>query len=94
MFPKLNAPNRMGSIQFDDFILYTRAAKLLAEHFWENIEYDDEKIITVIDIKKYMKFKNNSKRLYASIKNEIQENFVINDEKASVLIEKVLKKIV
>lgn len=94
MFPKLNAPNRMGSIQFDDFVLYSRAVKLLAEYLWENIEYDDEKIVAAIDIKKYMKFKNNYRRFYAAVKNEVQECFTINDEKASALTEKVLTKIV
>lgn len=52
-YPQLQSPNDFQQINFDDFVLYSRAAKDLAEEYVSNIKYDTEKFISKFDVERF-----------------------------------------
>ena len=93
LFKQLQAPNEYGSICFDDFILYSRAAKKLAELYTENVVYDVDKIIDNFDIKRLHIYKNNIARLRNAIETELKFNFCMKPEIIKNVIDKLVQKI-
>ncbi len=93
LFQQLQAPNKYGNICFDDFILYSRAAKELAEMYTENIVYDVDKIVDNFDIKRLRVYKNNPVRLRKTIETEIKFNFCMKPEIIKNVIDKLIKKV-
>ena len=90
-FPKLSAPNCVEQVRFDDFILYSRAAKKLAEILLNKVQYDLDKVAKAIDLKKYTKYANTSERYRNAIKYELQLRFPIKDENLELIVDKLVQ---
>ena len=93
LFQKLQAPNRYDNINFDDFILYSRASKKLAEIYISNIEYDIDKIITNFDIGHLRVYRNNPKRLSKALETEIKFSFCMKPETVKMVVDMIVKMI-
>lgn len=87
---KLDAPNDIDKLNFDDFIMYTRAAKELARIMFDNLEYDLNKIVDSFESKKYNGFKNNKVRLRKSINEQLKMDFNLNDNDLQTCIDKII----
>lgn len=92
-FPKLIAPNDVGEIGFEDFVLYSRSLKKLAQKLLYELQYDLDKIAKSIDLKKYSKQANSPDHIRSSIKFELQINFRLNSEEINYVVEKIIKEI-
>lgn len=92
-FPKLIAPNDIGEIGFDDFVLYSRSLKKLAQKLLDELQYDLDKVAKSIDLKKYSKQANSPDHIRSSIKFELQINFRLNSEEINYVVEKTIKEI-
>ena len=78
---------------FNDFILYSRAAKKLAEMYTENITYDIDKIVDNFDIKRFRKYKNKTERLRTALKTEIDFKFPMKPKMVDSVVDKLMKKV-
>lgn len=92
-FGQLQAPNEYGSINFDDFILYSRAAKKLMEIYINNIVYDIDKLVENFDMKRFRKYRNNPERLQKAIENELKSQLTINPEIVKNVVDKLIEKV-
>lgn len=91
-FNKLIAPNPIKQIGFDDFILYSRAAKKLAKKMLENVRYDLDKVAQSFDTSKYAKLKNAPERIEKSIKYELQVKFPLNSREVEYIVAKLIQE--
>ena len=92
-FKKLDAPNEYMNIKFDDFILYSRAAKKLAAIYVDNIEYDIDKVVTNFDIGSFRVYRNNPERLRKAIENKIKFEFCMSPDTIKNVVDKLSEKI-
>lgn len=82
-FSKLNAPNNYDYIQFDDFVMFSRACQELAAYIYSSLEFNYVKIAKDIPdelIVKWLGFNNrqrleNAVRLYINSKFKIDVSF-------------------
>ncbi len=88
----MNAPNEYGSICFDDFILYSRAAKKLAELYINNIEYDIDKMVKNFDMERFNLYCNNQERLKSAVETEIMFKFPMKPEMMRLIVDKLIEK--
>lgn len=93
LFQQLQAPNEYGNICFDDFILYSRAAKKLAEMYTENIAYDVDKIVDNFDIKRFRIYRNKTERLRTALKTEIDFKFPMKPIMVELVVDKLMTKV-
>lgn len=93
LFKQLQAPNEYGNISFDDFILYSRAAKKLAKMYIDNIDYDIDKFVTKFDVKHFHKYRNNPKRLRLALETEINYKYPMKSEDVKNVVDKLVAKI-
>ena len=91
-FEKLIAPNSIMKIGFDDFVLYSRAAKKLAKKMIENIQYDLDKVAQSFDTSKYAKLKNAPERIEKSIRYELQVRFPLNSRDVEYIVAKLVQE--
>lgn len=92
-YPQLQAPNDFQNINFDDFILYSRAAKNLAREYISNIKYDTEKFVTKFDLDRFRVYVNNQNRLRNKLEWDIKINYSIKDEEIEMIVDKLIEKI-
>lgn len=92
-YPLLQAPHDFEHIDFDDFILYSRAAKNLAELYVANIRYDVEKFIRKYDLERFRVYKNNPKRLRAKLSFALKVNYGIKPDDVEILVAKLIDMI-
>lgn len=90
---KLNAPSAPDNICFDDFILFSRATKELAQRFFKSIDYDEQKVANSIQLNRFSYLKNNKDRLCNKIKTELRDKYGISEESLDHIIDIVVKKI-
>ena len=93
LFQQLEAPNKYGNINFDDFILYSRAAKKLAEMYMANIEYDVDKVVAIFDIERFRVYRNNPKRLRKAMETEIKFKFCMKPDTVKNVVDKLVEKV-
>lgn len=91
-FQKLAAPNNIGEIAFDDFVLYSRSLKKLAKKLLDEVQYDLDKVAESIDFRKYSKQANSPDSIRNSIKFELQISFRLNSEETNYVVEKIMKE--
>lgn len=85
-FEKLSAPNQFDDISFDDFVMFSRSSLELAQHLFDNMSYDYDKIISDIPVALKQKWKKfNRTRRERAILAYINANF-----KTDASIEKLL----
>lgn len=92
-YPNLQAPHDFEHIDFDDFILYSRAAKNLAELYVESIRYDIEKFIDKYDLERFRVYRNNPKRLRAKLSFALKVNYGIKPDDVEIMVEKLIDMI-
>ena len=92
-YPQLQAPNNFQKICFDDFLLYSRAAKNLAEQYVSNIKYDVERFISKFDVDRFRLYRNNSKRLRAKLELDLKVNYSIKAEDIEIIVNKLVERI-
>jgi len=87
IYPNLNAPNDFENISFDDFILFTRAVKEIANGLCSLIEPENE--IVLVDYYKrtklYSKFKDKPERKIGAIKHDLNFRFGITENIDSIV---------
>ncbi|MTI84261.1 MAG: hypothetical protein FH756_10220 [Firmicutes bacterium] len=88
-YPNLNAPNKIQDIGFDDFILFSRAAKEIAQSIINHFRYDPNKILNNNDFVKFKKFKNNPDRLKKAIKLALVSKYDLDTNTLSKSINKI-----
>lgn len=92
-YPKLEVLKGIDIIKFDDFILYSKAAKELATVLENNIEFDYEKLASSINVTKFIKMKNSKERFEKSVRREINEKFSLTEVQVDCVIKIILKQI-
>ena len=93
LFQRLVAPNEYDNIKFDDFILYSRATKKLAEMYMDNIKYDVDKVVANFDIERFRVFRNNTKRLKKAIETALKFKFCMKQDTVKNVVDKLVKKV-
>lgn len=93
IYLQLQAPNDFQNISFDDFVLYSRAAKNLAEEYVFNIKYDTEKFVSKFDLDRFRLYRNNPKRLRAKLEWDLKVNYSIKSENIEMIVDKLVEKI-
>lgn len=91
LFPRLNAPSSFDEINFDDFILYSRAAKRLGSILIDKAEYNIDRIIADIDLKSFMKYKNDPLRLHNALINGVRSKYPMSDTQVALTVAKIEK---
>lgn len=94
MYNKLNAPNKYEQISFDDFIIFTRAAKDIAYKIYNSFKYDIDKILQETDLRNFYRYKNNTPRLKGAIKLFFRSNFNFSNETMDLFVEKAYNYII
>lgn len=92
IYPQLQAPNDFQNISFDDYVLYSRAAKNLAEEYVFNIKYDIEKFASKFDLDRFRLYRNNPKRLRAKLEWDLKVNYSIKSENIEMIVDKLVEK--
>jgi hypothetical protein len=83
-YKNLKAPNNIGTLVFDDFILFTRAIKNFAKSINQQCPLTDEQMIMAIKENykaKLAKFSNNPKRKKSLMIQLLKLDYNITDEK-------------
>lgn len=86
-YPNLNAPNTFSNICFDDFILFSRVVKSIADGLCDITAPENEEVFIkyYTTSNKFNKFNENSKRKRNAIKQDLIENFGAIDNLDSIL---------
>lgn len=86
-YPKLKAPNEYGKISFDDFILFTRLVKDIADELNEIIKPSDLNMFADYYRRKdlFRSISQNSTRYQNAIKGHLREYFGIVDDSEKIL---------
>lgn len=92
-YPQLQAPNDFQQITFDDFVLYSRAAKNLAEEYVSNIKYDTERFISKFDVDRFRVYRNNPKRLRDKLEWDLKVNYSIKADDVERIVDKLVERI-
>lgn len=85
-FGDLSAPNLFHFVSFDDFILYSRAAKDIAYKLSTLSRPSDQEFADSINLVKYKKFQNNLPRLKSAIITELVSNYGLSREDGQNII--------
>ncbi|RKD71194.1 hypothetical protein ATL39_2589 [Sinobaca qinghaiensis] len=85
-YSKLNAPNKFKSINFDDFILYSRAAKEMAFKLCELSKPNIDEVVNLINEKNFSCYENNSNRKHNALITELKSKYGIQKETAEIII--------
>lgn len=91
MFPELSAPNDDANIQFDDFLLFSRALKMLATELLNKFIHDEDKLLE-LNRDKIKKYINNLERQKRVLTCELVERYDVNKEDAPVLVDSIINK--
>ncbi|MGN0721504.1 MAG: hypothetical protein ACI4LZ_06055 [Anaerovoracaceae bacterium] len=91
-YAKLNAPNHFDCLEFDDFVLYSRAFKDLLRFLIDHISYDIEKIALSIDAEPFYKYKNSAPRFKSELGKAIKYDFNLKDQQIESIINLVLER--
>ena len=86
-YPGITAPNNFQNISFDDFILFSRTIKDIADKITAMLIPTDEQLKAFYDRKELYKelTQNKSRRVHA-IKGHMRTNFGIEDQQANIVI--------
>lgn len=90
---KLNAPNEVSNIEFDDFILFSRVVQDLAKEIHNYFRYDPDKILDNVKLSNLKKFKNNENRLKKSIESLLNSKYHLDKDTFDKCSNKIYNKI-
>lgn len=91
MYPQLSSPHSYDDIDFDDFILYSRAVKNLACLYVTNMKYDINKFIDKSGLERFRRYKNNPKRLRAKLMQELTVKHSVDSENIEKMVDKLIE---
>jgi len=90
-YSKLNAPNDFNKINFDDFILFSRVMKEIADSLCVLVKPDFKTLIDYYRRKKFFtKFNENKKRKQNALKSHILSNFGLSGNEVDKLIDELI----
>jgi hypothetical protein len=96
-YAKYNAPSSFDEINFDDFILFTRVSKNVAEEMCVLGKPTDKEIVQNLEkqgsLKGMRKLCNNSERMKKSLMNMVQTEYSLDSSEAKGVVEILLKEI-
>jgi len=90
---KLQAPNPPDRLEFDDFVFYTRAVKLLAKEMLDNLHYSPELIAENYSVDRIRKMKNSPEQCRRYLHNDLKIEFGLTPEMLTEVIDKILKRL-
>lgn len=79
---RLTAPNRPDSLTFDDFILFSRVTKFVAERLNELGKPSEKSWLSTFDMKPFNSIMNNPERLRNAVAGKLRTEFGMNAEAA------------
>jgi hypothetical protein len=79
---RLNAPNLPNLLNFDDFILFSRVTKLVAERFCVLGKPADDSWLSTFDMKPFRALLNNKRRLKNAVSGKLRTDFGMSSEAA------------
>ncbi len=89
-YNSLNAPNRADQIIFDDFILFSRLTKKVAEDLSLMARPSSEHWKEFIDLKPFKKYQQDPKRMRNAISGKIQTEYGIDTATANWIADGIL----
>lgn len=81
-----NAPNAIDSINFEDFILFTKVTKKIGRILCELSKPGSKDLIKTLDLKSFRKLRNNRSRLEKSISSELRTRYSLNEEEVKEIL--------
>jgi hypothetical protein len=90
-YMQLNAPNSFEEIGFDDFILFSRLVKDIADKINELIVPENDNMLLNYYRKKdlYKKYPDHSARKNNALKAHINDNFGLDNDEAQLIVEQL-----
>ncbi len=86
-----NIPNQFGNINFDDFILFTRTVKDIADNICNSLNPDDEIFISYLKhVKMFKGLANNPKRRYNAIISFLNNKYGLTKERAKQIVDNIV----
>jgi hypothetical protein len=79
---RLRAPNPPNSLTFDDFILFSRITKLVAERFCVMGKPSEDAWVNTFDMKPFRPLMNKPRRLKNAVAGKLRTDFGMNQETA------------
>lgn len=79
---RLSAPNAPDTLHFDDFILFSRITKLIAERFCVLGKPADDSWLSSFDMKPFRALLNNRERLRKAVAGKLRTEFGMNSAAA------------
>lgn len=86
-------PNAPEKIQFDDFILYSRSAKLLAKHMIDFFPYDIESVVKNFDLARFKNRKNDVCGVRKAISHEVQMIYGLMDDELEKTVDAIVDRL-
>ena len=90
---KLDAPNSLEKLGFDDFILFSRAVKELARNLFYEMDYDEYKVAESYSIKKLKKVKTNKERVCQIIRSDLRMQYYLSEKKEKQIVDIIVTEL-
>ena len=90
---KLDAPNSLEKLGFDDFILFSRAVKKLSRNLFCEIDFDENKVAELYSIEKLKKVKTNKERVCQIIRSDLRMQYYLSEKKEKQIVDIVVNKL-
>lgn len=90
---KLDAPNSLEKLGFDDFILFSRAVKELARNLFYEMDYDENKVAESYSIKKLKKVKTNKERVCQIIRSDLRMQYYLSEKKEKQIVDIIVTEL-
>jgi hypothetical protein len=100
-FSRMNSPNTFESVEFDDFILFTRVVKKLAEKLSQAVRPSDADIVEMVrkhnengahnvNFKKFHHLKQNSERLERAISSLLRTLYGLDPNESAPIVRSLM----
>lgn len=101
-FSRINAPNTFESVEFDDFILFTRVVKRLAEKLSQAVRPSDAEIVEMVrkhnangahnvNFKSLYRLKQNSERLERAISSMLRTLYGLHPDESAPIVRSLME---
>jgi hypothetical protein len=101
-FSRLNAPHSFGAVDFDDFVLFTRVVKRLAEKLCQAVRPTDDEIVEMIEkhnehaafgvsFKKLRRRKQNPDQLRRAVTNLVKTLYSLKSDESAPIVESLVR---
>jgi len=101
-FSRLNAPHSFGAVDFDDFVLFTRIVKRLAEKLCQAVRPTNDEIVEMIrkhnehaafdvNFKKLRRRKQNPDQLRRAVTNLLRTLYSLDSDESAPIVESLMR---